>query len=72
MHSTTLENYCSTIAGSCKNNSQIKNQFFFGNYEPNQKIKLNIILGKNKLMEILDSFKLQPRQRAIKGCILTR
>ena len=37
-----------------------------------KRISEKYILGKNELMEILDSFKLQPRQHAIRGCMLMR
>jgi hypothetical protein len=40
------EFYRSNIAGSCKNNIQIKNQKKIGNYEPNQTNKWKTILGK--------------------------
>ena len=42
-----------------------------GNCEPNQTNKWEKILKKNQLMKILESSKLQPRQRAIIGSMLT-
>jgi hypothetical protein len=38
---------------------------------PVKRISEKTVLGKNELMEILDSSKL-PRQRAIRGCMLMR
>ena len=51
--------YCDTIAGSCKNNSQKKNQKNFKNYEPNQTNKQKFILEK-KLINGKFGFFLAP------------
>ena len=39
---------------------------------PIKRISEILYLEKNKLLEILDSSTLQPRQRATRGCMLTR
>ena len=40
--------------------------------DPIKRISEILYQEKNELMEILDSAKLQPRQHAIRGCMLMR